>query len=103
MAKPLRNPFYWLLILTCGSLLVTMLTYLVGWGAIPNPDAPGTEFKLPPFMKWIDRNALWLISGEVGLLVLFAVLTISLDAYFEPNNATTPGSNEKGRHDDKVI
>lgn len=85
MAAPIRNPFYVLLVLASGALLITMLIYLVGWYYVPNPDQPDLVLPpMPPWVKWIDRHALWLIIGEVSAILLLSVLTIGLDRFFDP-------------------
>jgi ABC-type Na+ efflux pump permease subunit len=86
MSQPLRNPFYVLLLAACGMLLLTILVYLVGWYHWSN-NAMGVESAgtppLPEWMKWVDRNAIYLLAGEVGAILLFSILTIGLDRFFE--------------------
>jgi hypothetical protein len=83
MARPIRNPFYYLLVTACGLLLVTMLTYVVGWFYVPNPDRPAPEPPMPGPMAWIDRNALWLIASEVVAILALGLLTIATDRWFD--------------------
>jgi hypothetical protein len=84
MAQPLHNPFYALLVAACALLLVTMLIYLVGWIYVPNPDQPARPEDRPHWVRWVDRNALYLIAGEVTTVFVLAGLTVGLDRFFEP-------------------
>ena len=83
MTKPIRNPFYVLLLIACAMLLVTAFVYLVGWMYVPHPDRPAPSAPMPPVMRWIDRHALWLIIGEVSAILVLTVLTIGLDGKFD--------------------
>lgn len=83
MGRPIKNPFYFLLLFTSAMLLVTMFIYLVGWNYVPNPDTPAPTVPLPPWMRWVDRNAIWLIAGEVAAIMVLCGLTIGLDRFFD--------------------
>ena len=84
MGKPIRNPFYFILLAACLALLMTMFVYLLGFFYVPNPDGQALRGSLPPLLQWIDRNALYLIAGEVLLVIVLSGLTIGLDRYFDP-------------------
>lgn len=83
MPQPLRNPFYVLLVLNSFALLLTMFIYLMGWFYLPGPGLTNPAAPMPPWMKWIDRHAMYLIAGGVLTGVLLAFCTITLDRYFE--------------------
>lgn len=87
MGKPIRNPFYFVLLAACLALLMTMFVYLLGFFYVPNPDGQALSGSLPPLLQWIDRNALYLIAGEVVLVIVLSGLTIGLDRYFDPSPA----------------
>lgn len=89
MGHPIHNPFYVPLLVTCGLLLVTMLVYLVGMYYVPNSYSP-RPLEIPAWLAWIDRHALLLIAGELGLLVVLAGLTIGLDRFFDPPSSGPP-------------
>lgn len=94
MAQPIHNPFYVLLIAACALLLVTMFIYLVGWFYVPNPDKPLIADDRPPWMKWVDRNAIVLIPCEVAAILVLSGLTIGLDRFFEPRPSQHPEKDE---------
>lgn len=95
MAAPIRNPFYVLLILASGALLLTMFIYLLGWYYVPNPDQPAMNLPpMPPWVKWIDRHAMWLITAEVATILVLSALTIGLDRFFEPDQPAGSGTDQ---------
>lgn len=96
MAKSIRNPFYYLLLAACLALLVTMFIYLCGFWFVPNPDKPKPLGQMPPLMKWVDQRAIWLIAGEVALILVLTGLTIGLDRFFESDAGSDGGSQAKG-------
>lgn len=90
MSQPMRNPFYVLLLAACGLLLLTIFVYLVGWyhwSSSVTGSEPGGPVALPEWMQWVDRNAIFLIAGEVGAILLLSVLTVGLDRFFEDRGA----------------
>ena len=91
MSQPLHNPFYALLLVACGLLIVTMLIYLSGYYAVPSPydNEAGPAFAVPGWVQWVDRNALILTACEAGMIVVFGVLAIGLDRFFEKKRSGT--------------
>lgn len=79
MPQPLHNPFYSFLVAACAALLITMLVCVTMWVS-PKDQAPY-------FILWIDRHWLQLIVGEVAAIIVFGVLTIGLDRFFERRTA----------------
>lgn len=89
LTQPTRNPFYVILLAACAAMLVTMFIYLAGWIFVPNPDKPMMVDHRPPWMRWVDRHAIFLIAGEIAAVILLAILTITLDKYFDPGPPTS--------------
>ncbi|QDU62505.1 hypothetical protein Pan216_33720 [Planctomycetes bacterium Pan216] len=101
-AAPIRNPFYFLLLIACGGLLITIFTYLVGWFYVPTPtyaigEQAAPMAPMPPWMEWIDDHALWLIVGEVSVILVLVVLTIGLDRFFDEGPSATSGDQNDTR------
>lgn len=103
MATPIKNPFYYLLLATCFCLLVTLFVYLIGWFYVPHAGRATPLVPMAPWMRWIDRNALYLLAGEIAALIVLAGLTIGMDRFFEPttnlrremqDNPTTTGDDK---------
>jgi flagellar biosynthesis protein FlhB len=90
MSRPIKNPFYWLLLTACAALLVTILVYLVGWAFWSNTVESmetGAQDPLPAWMRWVDQRALALISVEVAAIIVLSGLTIGLDRFFDSINS----------------
>lgn len=99
MGKPIRNPFYFVLLFACLMLVMTMFVYLIGFFYVPDPDGQALPGEMPPLLKWVDRNALYLIAGEVVVIILLSILTIGLDKYFDPappeRRSSLPGTDDE--------
>ncbi len=68
-----------------------------GMDVPPDPDRPQRVFEKPPIVTWVDRNILYLMPIEIGLVILLAVLTIMLDSWFDPQPSDRSTSSKKTR------
>jgi hypothetical protein len=84
------NPFYVVLLLTSTFFAMTIMAWLVvpavrqiseedrAKGAAVRVDNRSLEFG-----DWIDRNAVSLLSGQFGVMLVTGVLAMGLDSFLE--------------------
>ena len=85
------NPFFAILLLASVVFVLTVLAYLASASVLASePGAAQQSASSIAFGQWLDRNARFVLAGEVAVMFAASVLAMLLDPWFSARSKTKP-------------
>jgi hypothetical protein len=91
---PFANPFYLLLVFVSTFFVTTALAYWVGPMVLEqsrhDPRLLVENPSTPAMVAWLDKNAPLILSVQIGIMLVLAILAMATDQYFGGKRGEPP-------------